>query len=75
MKTTFQILLSLFFFLGAAVSSYGQAAIAALIFGDKVANENFYLRIDAGANFTTLPGLSGAETRTAFIMVWVLISK
>lgn len=52
--------------LGISFQSHGQAAIFALIFGDKVANENFYLRIDAGANFTSLPGLSGAESRTAF---------
>lgn len=51
---------------GVSFQSHGQAAIIALIFGDKVANESFYLRVDLGANFTTLPGLSGAESRTAF---------
>lgn len=37
--------------------SYGQAGLLVLIFGDKVASENFYLSIDGALNISTLPGL------------------
>lgn len=35
-----------------------QAAILALIFGDKVASEKFHLSVDLGMNFSSLPGLT-----------------
>ena len=38
-------------------ASYGQAGLLVLIFGDKVASENFYLSIDGALNISTLPGL------------------
>ena len=38
-------------------ASYGQAGLLVLIFGDKVATENFYLSIDGALNISTLPGL------------------
>ena len=38
-------------------ASYGQAGLLVLIFGDKVASENFYLSIDGALNVSTLPGL------------------
>jgi hypothetical protein len=34
-----------------------QAALFILIFGDKVATENFHLSLDAGVNASTLPGI------------------
>ena len=33
-----------------------QAAILALIFGDKVASEKFHLSVDLGMNFSSLTG-------------------
>ncbi len=41
----------------------GQAALLVLIFGDKVASEKFHLSLDAGANYTSMPGLSQQEAR------------
>lgn len=38
-------------------ASYGQAGLLVLVFGDKVASENFYLSIDGALNISTLPGL------------------
>lgn len=38
-------------------SGFGQAGLLVLIFGDKVATENFYLSIDGALNLSTLPGL------------------
>lgn len=35
----------------------GQAALLALIFGDKVATENFHLSVDVGLNLAFTPGL------------------
>ncbi len=46
--------------------SFGQAALLVLIFGDKVATENFHFTIDAGMNLATLPGLEGNQLRTGF---------
>jgi hypothetical protein len=43
-------------------SSYGQAGLIVLIFGDKVATENFYLSIDGALNISTLPGLDEYKT-------------
>ena len=42
---------------------HGQAALLVLIFGDKVASENFYFSLKAGANFSTIHGLEGGEYR------------
>ena len=37
--------------------THAQAAIIAMIFGDKVASEKFHLSVDLGMNFASLPGL------------------
>ncbi len=37
---------------------HAQAALLVLIFGDKVATENFHLSIDGGWNLSTMPGLN-----------------
>lgn len=37
--------------------SFSQAALIALIFGDKVASEKFHLSVDLGMNISSLPGL------------------
>jgi hypothetical protein len=41
----------------------GQAALLVLIFGDKVASEKFHLSLDAGANYSAMPGLDKQEAR------------
>jgi hypothetical protein len=43
-------------------ASYGQAGLLVLIFGDKVASDNFYLSIDGALNISTLPGLDEYKT-------------
>ncbi len=43
-----------------------QAALLALIFGDKVASEKFHLSVDAGANIASLPGISGQQSIAGF---------
>ena len=44
----------------------GQAALLALIFGDKVASEKFHLSVDAGMNFASLPGLAQQKGTNGF---------
>ena len=39
-----------------------QAALLILIFGDKVATENFHLSIDFGWNLSALPGLTQGKS-------------
>lgn len=39
-----------------------QAMYIVLIFGDKIATEQFHLTIDAGVNITGMPGLDGTKT-------------
>jgi len=39
----------------------GQAMYIVLIFGDKIATEQFHLTIDAGLNITGMPGLDGTK--------------
>jgi len=34
-----------------------QAALLALLFGDKIATEKFHISVDAGMNFSSMPGL------------------
>jgi len=38
-----------------------QAMYIVLIFGDRIATEQFHLTIDAGANITGMPGLDGTK--------------
>jgi hypothetical protein len=38
-------------------TTHAQAALLALIFGDKIASEKFHLSVDAGLNIASMPGL------------------
>lgn len=49
--------------IGSWQQASGQAAILVLIFGDKVASEKFHLSLDAGANYTSMPGLDPQKAR------------
>jgi hypothetical protein len=40
-----------------------QAALLVLIFGDKIATEKFHTSIDAGLNFSRMPGLDNTKMR------------
>jgi len=42
----------------------GQAALLVLIFGEKVATENFYFSIKAGFNYSVINGLDEGKNRT-----------
>lgn len=57
---------SLFVLLTMSTVSHAQAAILAIIFGDKIATENFHISIDLGMNISSLPGLDQQEARTGF---------
>jgi hypothetical protein len=46
-----------FIFLASTATVNAQAALLALIFGDKVASEKFHLSVDIGMNFASMPGL------------------
>jgi len=48
-------------FFGFSQSSKAQAAYIVLIFGDKIATENFHLTIEAGLNHSQMPGLEGSK--------------
>jgi hypothetical protein len=41
--------------------AYSQAAILVLLFGDKVASENFYFSLKMGGNYSTLSGIDDAS--------------
>jgi hypothetical protein len=41
-----------------------QAALLAIIFGDKVASEKFHMSMDVGLNFSSLPNLSDQSNKT-----------
>jgi hypothetical protein len=47
-------------------TAQGQAALLVLIFGDKAATENFHFTLDAGANLSSMPGVSGTTSATGF---------
>jgi len=55
------VLLFSFFFCSYAMVS-GQAALIVLLLGDKVATEKFHLSVDAGLNFSSLPGLKQQQS-------------
>ena len=55
-KTIFNIALPLILTLGIVQSANSQAALFILLFGEKVASENFYLSMDFGLNFSNLQG-------------------
>lgn len=46
-----------FIILASTAKVKSQAALLALIFGDKVASEKFHLSVDLGMNFASMPGL------------------
>lgn len=48
-------------FLGITVNSFGQAAILALIFGDKVASEEFNISLEIGGGFNNYSNLDNSE--------------
>ena len=56
-------IICLFFFLLTSSFMQGQAAILALIFGDKVASENFNLGMEIGGNFTHYSDLENFDKR------------
>lgn len=51
----------LFLNIGSISTCKAQAMYIVLIFGDKIATEQFHLTIDAGANITGMPGLDGTK--------------
>jgi hypothetical protein len=53
----FRISFCCFFFFSTYSISHGQAALIALLFGDKVTTEKFHLSVDLGMNFSSMPGL------------------
>lgn len=53
MKNIFALALGLLCY----TSSNAQAALLALIFGDKIASEKFHLSVDVGLNIASMPGL------------------
>lgn len=52
-----KLVLSVIVLFCAQQSAKAQAALLALIFGDKVASEKFHLSVDLGMNFSSMPGL------------------
>ncbi|MEI6059909.1 MAG: porin family protein [Bacteroidota bacterium] len=63
-KSTILSLAAVLFFNIAAVSTcQAQAALLVLVFGDKIATEKFHTSIDAGLNFSSMPGLENSKTR------------
>jgi len=61
--TKLVLIVGLFFM--SIIRIQAQAALLALIFGDKVATEKFHLSIDAGLNFSSMPGLKSQQTMHA----------
>lgn len=60
-----KIILILLLFLSTSLYSvYAQAALIALLFGDKVATENFHLSVDIGMNISSLPNLEQGGSTT-----------
>jgi hypothetical protein len=57
MKKKIKPIITIILFFLSVTAANAQAALLVLIFGDKIATENFHLSIDAGMNFSSLPGL------------------
>ena len=57
-KTFFFLLSFTIISLVPSQKSYGQAAIVALIFGDKVATENFNISLELGGNFCSISNIT-----------------
>jgi len=56
-KSVFKSIATAFLLILSLTPSFSQAALIALIFGDKVASEKFHLSVDLGMNISSLPGL------------------
>ena len=56
------IILSILFVGFTSTAVHGQAALLVLLFGDKVASENFYFSLKAGANYSNINNLDNAKT-------------
>jgi hypothetical protein len=57
-KYLFAISTAIIFSVSSSTVCNGQAALLVLLFGDKVATENFHVSIDGGLNISSLPGLA-----------------
>jgi hypothetical protein len=60
-KTIIKILASLLILMSFIQTAKSQAAYIVLIFGDKVATDDFHLTIEGGLNHSQMPGLDGAR--------------
>ena len=58
-----QKIMLLFAFLFITTGVHSQAALLVLLLGDKVATENFYFSLKAGANLANLNGLENTDMR------------
>lgn len=47
-------------------AAFSQAALLVLLFGDKVASENFYFSLKAGANLSDISGTDEGKSRVGF---------
>ncbi len=66
--TKFSLLFIAFLISGSLITKNcsAQAALVAMIFGDKVATENFHTSLDLGMNFSALPGLDKGTYKHGF---------
>jgi len=62
-KTYFFLLLFTIISLVPAQKTYSQAAIIALIFGDKVATENFNISLELGGNFSSISNINDLKRK------------
>jgi len=60
------VLFTLLFTLGAGVAN-GQVLLG-ILFGDKLANENFHIGLTAGANLSTLSGVDDNKPKTGLVI-------
>jgi hypothetical protein len=60
-KNLIKIIASLLIVLSCTQTAKSQAAYIVLIFGDKVATNDFHLTIEGGLNHSQMPGLDGAR--------------
>lgn len=66
MKITSSILLLLVVSVLVPIKTNGQAALLVLLFGDKVASENFYFSLKAGANISNITDTEKSSFATGF---------
>jgi hypothetical protein len=55
------VLIATLFILFSSSAIQGQAALLVLLFGDKVASENFYFSLKAGANYSSISNLDNSK--------------